>query len=253
MKQNQTAPIKKRGGIKSFLFHLLIISCFSITLLARGLTVSAASAGSYQVSSTVYSDGKGDHMAKIETPKVTSKGRGVDVFNKKMQKYTDSIKKKYLKLGKTELSTVETTYEIMANNTSILSIKIDTTESMGSADTYSKCFTLDKKAGKTLTLKSLFKKNADYVTVISKNIIKQMEKQMKADDSKVYNIGPEAEEMDEAFTKIKKTQNFYISEKGSLIILFDKYEVAPGVMGQCSFTIPKSAVSTILNTNLITK
>lgn len=253
MKQNQTAPKKKKGGIKNFLFHLLIISCFSIALLARGLTASAASAGSYQVSSTVYSDGKGDHMAKIETPKVISNGKGVDAFNKKMKKYTDTIKKKYLKLGKTELSTVETTYEVMANNASILSIKIDTTESMGSTDTYSKCFTLAKMEGKILTLKSLFKKNADYVTPISKNIIKQMKQQMKADDSKVYNIGPEAEEMEEAFTEIKKSQNFYISEKGSLVILFDKYEVAPGVMGQCSFTIPKSAVSTILNTSLITK
>lgn len=252
MKQKQAVKVKKKGGIKSFIYHLLVITCFSLALSASALTVRAAS-GNYKITATVYSDGNNDHNAKIEIPKVTSKGKGVAAFNKKIQEYADTLKNKYLKMGKTKYYTLETTYEVMSNNADVLSIKISTTESLGGAENYSQCFTLDKKTGKILTLKALFKKNADYVSVISENIISQMKKEMKKDDSKIYNIDETAEEMGEAFTAINKAQNFYISKAGSLVIVFDEYEVAPGSMGECSFTIPKSVIRSILNTSIIKK
>ena len=51
---------------------------------------------------------------------------------------------------------------------------------------------------------------------------------------------------DENFDKIDKAQNFYINNKGKLVILFDKYEVAPGAYGCPEFEIPREVIKKIL-------
>ena len=40
--------------------------------------------------------------------------------------------------------------------------------------------------------------------------------------------------------------NFYRNKDGNLVIVFDKYEVAPGSMGTPEFVINKDAISDIL-------
>ena len=41
-----------------------------------------------------------------------------------------------------------------------------------------------------------------------------------------------------AFRQIAEDQNFYFNADGDLVIVFGKYEVAPGYMGCPEFTIP---------------
>ena len=44
------------------------------------------------------------------------------------------------------------------------------------------------------------------------------------------------------FNKIKDNQNFYINNKGVLVICFDKYEVAAGAQGSPEFEIPSKII-----------
>jgi len=44
------------------------------------------------------------------------------------------------------------------------------------------------------------------------------------------------------FIAIKADQQFYITDKGKLVISFDKYEVAPGAMGIVEFEIATDVI-----------
>ena len=47
----------------------------------------------------------------------------------------------------------------------------------------------------------------------------------------------------------KANQNFYITQQGKLVIVFDKYEVAPGSMGIVDFGIPITLLADVLVSN----
>ncbi|WP_249651017.1 RsiV family protein, partial [Lysinibacillus sp. D4A3_S15] len=54
----------------------------------------------------------------------------------------------------------------------------------------------------------------------------------------VKGAGKADEDLMEEFTAIQPDQQFYISDKGKLVLSFDKYDVAPGFMGVVEFEIP---------------
>ena len=98
-----------------------------------------------------------------------------------------------------------------------------------------------------MKLGSLFQEKADYRAVISKEIRRQMRQQMKADPYKSYFIDTKKDDVPvDEFKKISGSQNFYLTSSGDLVIVFDKYEVAPGYMGAPEFTISKKLLSSIL-------
>ena len=63
------------------------------------------------------------------------------------------------------------------------------------------------------------------------------------------NAGLIDEQQVDLFTTIKADQNFYITEEGKLVIVFDEYEVAPGYMGIVEFEIPTEVLADILVSN----
>lgn len=52
------------------------------------------------------------------------------------------------------------------------------------------------------------------------------------------NIYFHGEEGVEGFTSIADDQRFYINEAGNQVLIFEKYEIAPGYMGQPEFEVP---------------
>lgn len=202
-----------------------------------------------------YENKEGTMEATINTPKVEGDHESIKNLNQKMEEYTETIKKQYEKdikamkeeYGDTENGheSVKTDYDILCDNEKLLSIRIHTIIEIGSSDSFSKCYTLDKQTGKILELSDLFQDGADYVAVLSQNIKEQMQEQMKEDESKSYFLS-ENEIASESFQMIQKNQNFYIDETGKLNIFFNKYEVAPGYMGECVFQIPTSVIQKII-------
>ena len=217
------------------------------TVLAKSAVIQTSSTSSYKVvTADTYKKSVGNLTANIQTPKVQGSTTAIKNFNKKMAAYTAKIKKDFesdIKIDQNGYEEVTTTYQVKCNNENFLSIQIETGIVMAGSNQFSKGFTLDKKTGKIITLKDLFKENSDYQTVISKNIIAQMKAQMEKDESKSYFIG---EDNGMNFEKIGKYQNFFINGKGRLVISFDKYEVAPGYMGSVNFVIPKTAIANLL-------
>lgn len=91
------------------------------------------------------------------------------------------------------------------------------------------------KDGEIYSLEDLFKKNSNYVKVLS-NII---EKQIKAQ-------GPDSEIWINEYKGIKRDQPFFISQD-ALNIYFYPYEIAPYAAGFPTFSIPFSEIDDIIN------
>lgn len=147
----------------------------------------------------------------------------------------------------TRMKSVDTNYEVVTDTKDWFALKFTITETQASAAESEKYYNIDRSTGKMVkSLKELFQKDSDYITPISENIKEQMRAQMKEDENQRYFLDSDPAEAADDFDKIKEDQNFYINEKGNLIIAFDEYEVAPGYMGTVSFEIPKDVTASIL-------
>lgn len=139
-------------------------------------------------------------------------------------------------------------YEIKTDTDQILSIGRYVVNTVASSSTTYQFDTIDKQNGLLITLPSLFKNDA-YINVISEEIKRQMLLQMEKDTSLIYwvdNPNKQEEDLFDPFEKIKANQSFYITKENKLVIVFDKYEVAPGYMGVVEFTIPSEVLEDIL-------
>lgn len=202
-----------------------------------------------------YNDKTENHEANINVPKIETEGENqllnnaTEELNKSVEKYTDMLIELYnediKENGKENYYGMDTSYEVVTNNDKMFTLRIDTVVSQGDSVNFSKLYHIDKNTGKVFELKDLFKENADYVTVISDNIKKQMMVQMSADESESYFYS-EDDFQEENFNKIEPDQNFYFNNKGELVIVFDECEVAAAYLGIVEFTIPSEVTNNIM-------
>lgn len=129
-------------------------------------------------------------------------------------------------------------YNVITNNDSWFTLRICVSTCTGSGDMYYKFYHIDKTSGKIIVLEDLFNSDTPYLKKISKDIKRQMKEQMANDEGVSYFLNSEYEEWE--FNNIDKDQNFYFADNGNIVIVFDKYEVAPGSMGTPEFEINKS-------------
>lgn len=216
-----------------------------------GDVVSVLTFVSYEVEEDTYS-------ANIAVPKIAGKSEEIAALNEKYAAEGKALFEQFEKdvdwmnsnegghLG------VDSGYIVATDTEQILSIGRYVVEMVGSSSTVMKYDTIDKQKEIVITLPSLFKDDA-YVEKISTYIADQMRQEMKAtNQDKMYWVsgaGLEDESLVDLFTKIKADQNFYITEQGKLVIVFDKYEVAPGYMGVVEFEIPTDVLQDTLVSN----
>lgn len=134
---------------------------------------------------------------------------------------------------------VESGYDVKTDNDQILAVGRYVVSTVNSYSEYT-YDTIDKKHELLITLPSLFIDDS-YMNLINENIKEQMRRQMERDPDKFYWLDDEM-----GFKTIAKDQSFYINNKGKLVIVFNKYEVAPGYMGVCEFTIPTDVIANVL-------
>lgn len=186
------------------------------------------------------------HHANISVPQVeVTDGleEPIDYINADIKQLTDSV------ISAFEEDMAELTdshfglsidYETVTNTDKWFTLKLILHYEAGSSNTEYRFYHIDKQAGKIVYLPDLFDENYDYVSDISAEIIRQMHEQMAEDSNKIYWVHQEGKESFYEFEKIDGNQNFYFDENENLVIVFKKYEVAPGYMGTCEFKIPKS-------------
>lgn len=190
--------------------------------------------------------------AELKTPAIEGLDSKLEaMLNEKYldenQKLYDDFMKEIDELKKADMDEahmgIASGYEVKTDTDKLLVIGRYVVNTAGSSSTTIKYDTIDKQNKILITLPSLFKDEA-YIDIISENIKAQMKEQMK-DENNVYWL--EDEMMgDENFSKIDKNQSFYITKDNQLVIAFDKYEVAPGYMGNPEFIIPSELLKDVL-------
>lgn len=145
-------------------------------------------------------------------------------------------------------------FTIKTDTKDILALQRFVTQTQASTDEKVSIDNIDKNKKIIITLPSLFK-DESYINVITENIKSQMKEQMANDKEIYYFIKGEKDPQDPAIVhetgldKISRDQQFYISDKNQLVIVFNKYDVAPGAQGISEFVIPTSAIQNILVSN----
>lgn len=135
-------------------------------------------------------------------------------------------------------------YTIVTDNDRLFTLRFDQTIVMAGTMHEINIYNLDKTSGTLIHLKDLFVEGSDYVTAISDSIKEQMAAQMQADENIQYFYHTDMPELN--FNEIESEEDFYISEDGTLTLVFDKYQVAPGYMGSVEFKIPTEAIADIV-------
>ncbi len=113
----------------------------------------------------------------------------------------------------------------------IISFTVTTYSMTGGANgnTRVDCYNIDINQNSKLELKDLFNEGTDYKTAVNREIASQIEAQKKQ-ENKVYfegNLG---------FKTISDSQSYYIQDD-NLVVVFQKYSIAPGYMGTPEFKI----------------
>ena len=188
-----------------------------------------------------YFNKEGYSEIELNVPEVknedNSKSEANDKLNEDAKILTERIINKYNenKNPKQHYS-VNLQNEIIRNDENWFTLKLIISEISASSDTKYQYYNIDKKEDKLVKLSDLFIENS-YIEIFKEEIERQMKLQMNKDKSKVYWIEGEKEEWD--FININENTNYYLSDRGNIVIVFNEYEVGPGSVGTPEFEIPK--------------
>lgn len=146
-------------------------------------------------------------------------------------------KKAFIDTGGTEEEWIEhkikikVWYEIKSQTNEYLSFAVFGTESWSSAYSEAKYYNLDLKNLNYLTLEDILGKN--YIQIVNDNIKLQIHNREKEENIYFWSVEQGG------FTSIDENTKFYINNIGNPVIVFEKYEIAPGAMGKVEFEIER--------------
>jgi hypothetical protein len=206
--------------------------------IARILTVSS------------YKKTVGDEKISVEVPGVEFIQNDTHGLSKQINeeiqeicsKYADEsleraqdYKQAFLDTGGTEAEWAEhkieikVWYEIKAQSDDYLSFVVRGTESWTSAYSQEKYYNIDLKSGKLLSLGDVL--GEDYINKANESINSQIEEKSK--EIGIPFFTPE----EGGFESISDETKFYMKDNGNPVVVFDKYEIAPGAAGAVEFEI----------------
>lgn len=193
-----------------------------------------------------YSDN--NHEMDINVPKIEGEsGTAVDYINKDVSELTTTLVNEFYRKLEIEenrgFGSVHVTYDTVTNTKRWFTLKLSVTQTEASSNHYYEFYHIDKMTGKIIQLGDLFNTD-DFSDILVAEIKKQMQEQMDKDENVKYWV--EDRELDKGFVSVNEDHNFYWNDNGDLVIVFDKYEVAPGSMGTPEFVINKNIINNIL-------
>ena len=250
--------LKITGGVAAAFVGLALLSNFNAPAARAMGNIPVLGSIVKVVTFRTFESSEKEMQADIKIPEVEvrdSSGKKNDTATKEMNdvvdKYTQEIIEEYkadVKAvngeGKEEV-TVD--YQVVTDNARLYSLKIDTVVALNTSGVMIKIYHMDKESGKLIQLKDIFKADADYLSVLTEEVKRQMRQQMAEDDQKIYFVDNE-DIPDVNWKGITEDANFYINKEGKLVFAFDKYEVAPGYMGACEFEIPQKLIKDMVKT-----
>lgn len=180
--------------------------------------------------------------ADVKIPKIKMNGLDVKYFDT-ITKLNDQIEKDAQTYIDQIMSDdkghkgLDISYDLIENSEHYLSIRLNILQTAASGYNQVRYYHIDKQKNQIMTLKDLFKKDAAYVQILSKEVKAYMKERETKEQSKIF--------FDE-FKQIKENQNFYLLNNQTLILVFDEYEITPGYYGVYEIPIQLSAIKEIL-------
>lgn len=165
-------------------------------------------------------------------------------INAEVQKLTDQYVKEFqANLADEGYQDMLVKSENVLTTDNYFTLKLIAYEGAGSGSEFDRYYTIDLRTGKRLKLQDLFRDGADYIAPVSKEIKRQMKAQMAADPDVMYWLDSDVSAWN--FKAIDADTEFYVNEKGRLVISFDEGKVAPMYMGVVTFEIPDRVIDGI--------
>lgn len=121
-------------------------------------------------------------------------------------------------------------YEIKQQSSDYLSFIVNVTENWTNAHNESKYYNLDLKTGEIVTLKDML--GSDYAELANESIREQIAERQKAGETFFT-------EEEGGFAGISEDTKFYINGNNRPVVVFGKYEIAPGSSGEIEFEITR--------------
>ena len=149
-------------------------------------------------------------------------------------KRAEEYKKAFMETGGTEKEweahniEIRVFYEIKSQTEDFLSFAVSGTENWTSAYSETRYYNIDLKNAKWVTLEDIL--GEDYITIVNTDIQRQI--QSREESGEVF-FSPE----EGGFTGISDDVKFYMNDDGNPVVVFDKYEIAPGSAGEVEFEI----------------
>lgn len=188
-----------------------------------------------------YFDKEGNSELNADIPSIKDADNTIsesnDLINEDIRRLTQRIIDEYYaeKNPQNHLS-IKINPEIITNTNNWFTLKLTISQVAASSSLEYKYYHIDKNTDKIIKISDLFE-NDGYKNAISEEIKRQMISRMEEDENIVYWFDEESK--DWSFRKIDDDQNFYFSENGNIVIVFDKYEVGAGSSGAPEFEINK--------------
>lgn len=187
-----------------------------------------------------YTCDDGHRSADITVPELGG-GDGAQEINDEVQAYTGQLIARFKEACQAEMGEegyygLDVASSVVTDTDKWFTLRIDATETRASGYQFSRFYHIDKATGGAVTLRDLFRKDADYVTALSGEVRRQMGERDQGGET--Y--------FPEEFSAISPEQDFYWNADGDLVLVFDGYSVAPGSMGMPEFTIPATVYETLL-------
>ena len=151
--------------------------------------------------------------------------------------HAEEYKKAFLETGGTEEEwsahnlAVYVFYEVKAQTEDYLSFIVEGNENWSSAYTQKKYYNINLHTEQFVSLADIL--GEDYIRLADESIREQIKQRSESEGTIFFS----AEEG--GFSGITEETNFYINEAGNPVIVFNKYEIAPGSEGEIEFEIKK--------------
>lgn len=149
-------------------------------------------------------------------------------------KRAEEYRKAFLDTGGTEEEweahkiQINVGYEIKSQTDQYLSFIVRGTENWSTAYSESRYYNIDVNTGKMVSLADFL--GTDYIAAANESIRQQLSQRREAGE--IFWTEEEG-----GFSGITEDAKFYVNETGNPVIVFEKYEIAPGSSGEIEFEI----------------
>lgn len=164
----------------------------------------------------------------------------IDEYTKEAEKNIEEYKSAFIQTGGTEEEfkakniVVDVSYDVKSESANHLSMILNANENWVNAHNVSYFYNINLNTGENISLKEIL--GEDYTNIANDSIKSQIENQIKTDENVSY-FGYGDNASIDGFETITDETNFYINENGNPVVVFEKYEIAPGFMGKVEFEI----------------